>query len=214
VEALLGRRDQEYLGTRIAEIGAGIGANVTLLGQAGQEWTCVEPDATLAARIDARVRAGGFAFPCRVATGTCADIETETYDSVLHIDVLEHISDDKQEMDIAAQRLRPGGHLITLSPAHPFLYSPFDAAIGYHRRYTRATVVDLTPPTLKAVRVRYLDSVGLMASLSNRLVLKSAHPKLSEVHLWDRFMVPLSRLVDPITGYRAGKSILCVWRRV
>jgi len=205
---------REYLGTRIAEIGAGIGANVALLGQPGQEWTCVEPDATLAARIEGRVRAGEFTFPCHITTGTCADVELAEYDSILYIDVLEHIVDDKAEVSTAAQRLRHGGHLITLSPAHPFLYSPFDAAIGHHRRYTRAKILALTPPTLRPVRVRYLDAIGMMASLANRLLLKASQPRPSEIHLWDRFMVPLSRLVDPISGYRLGKSLLCIWCRV
>ena len=203
----------DFLGARIAEVGAGIGANVALLGKPGQEWTCVEPDSTLAARIEARIRAREFSFSCRVTTGTCADLPTASYDSILYIDVLEHIADDRAEVTTAAQRLRPGGHLITLSPAHPYLYSPFDAAIGHHRRYTRRTILALAPTMLTPVRVRYLDAVGMMASLANRLFLKSSQPKLSEIHLWDRCIVPCSRLIDPLIGHRAGRSILCVWRR-
>jgi 2-polyprenyl-3-methyl-5-hydroxy-6-metoxy-1,4-benzoquinol methylase len=205
---------REFLGARIAEVGAGIGANMALLGKPGQEWTCVEPDSTLAARIEARIRAREFSFPCRVTTGTCADLEIASYDSILYIDVLEHIADDRAEVNTAAQRLRSGGHLITLSPAHPYLYSPFDAAIGHHRRYERATILALAPRMLTPVRVRYLDAVGMLASLANRLVLKSPQPTAANIRLWDRLMVPLSRIIDPITGHRLGKSVLCVWRRI
>jgi hypothetical protein len=53
---------RRYLGTRIAEIGAGIGTNVGLLAEKGQDWTCVEPDPALASRITARVLAGASCF--------------------------------------------------------------------------------------------------------------------------------------------------------
>jgi 2-polyprenyl-3-methyl-5-hydroxy-6-metoxy-1,4-benzoquinol methylase len=205
---------RRYLGTRIADIGAGMGTNLRLLGQARQEWTCVEPDAELAARISADLKTGMYPFACKVMVGTCVDLDKEAFDSLLYIDVLEHIEDDKAEVIAAAQRLRQGGHLIILSPAHQFLYSPFDAAIGHHRRYNRREMLRLTPATLKPICVRYLDSVGMMASLANRLLLKASLPSASEIQLWDRAMVPLSRLLDPVTGYRIGKTLLCVWRRL
>ena len=118
--------------------------------------------------------ASEFPVPCRVIVGNCSDLETNSFDNLLYIDVLEHIKDDREEIISAARRLRPGGHLITLSPAHPLLYSEFDAAIGHHRRYTRASILCLTPDTLKPVRVRYLDSVGLLASLANQLLLRES----------------------------------------
>jgi hypothetical protein len=62
-------------------------------------------------------------------------------------------------------------------------------------------------------RARYLDSVGLLASLGNRLVLRSAQPNQRQIRFWDRLMVRLSRRLDPLFGYRLGKSALVVWRK-
>jgi SAM-dependent methyltransferase len=202
-----------YLGARNAEVGAGIGTNVALLGKPGQEWSCVEPDPRLAGRIEARVQAQEFSFPCQVIVGGCSDLDADALDCVLYIDVLEHILDDRAEVAQAATKLRTGGHLVTLSPAHPFLYSEFDAAIGHHRRYTRASILRLTPDTLRPACVRYLDAVGLLASLANRFLLRSTYPNQSQIRLWDSVMVPCSRVVDPLSGYRLGKSVLCVWQR-
>ena len=72
----------------------------------------------------------------------------------------------------------------------------------------------MSPEGLSLVRLDYLDSVGMLASLGNRLVLKSAMPSPGQVAVWDRLMVPVSRLVDPLLGHRLGKSVLAVWRRV
>jgi hypothetical protein len=79
------------------------------------------------------------------------------------LDVLGHIEDDDAELRLAARYLRKGGHLIVLAPAHQFLYSPFDGAIGHFRRHCRRSLRAAAPPELSFVLLRYLDSAGLMA---------------------------------------------------
>ena len=64
------------------------------------------------------------------------------------------------------------------------------------------------------MRLHYLDSIGMLASLGNRLILKSSMPTRRQIALWDRLMVPISRLADPLLGHRLGKSVLGVWQRV
>jgi len=99
------------------------------------------------------------------------------FDTILYVDVLEHIEKDYAEVALSARRLKPGGHLIALSPAHCWLYSPFDQAIGHFRRYTKQTFAGLTPPVLEIICLRYLDSVGMLASLGNRLILNRSMPR-------------------------------------
>jgi hypothetical protein len=53
----------------------------------------------------------------------------------------------------------------------------------------------------------------MLASMGNRFLLRSAHPKESQIALWDRVMVPASRVLDPVLLRRVGKSVLGVWRR-
>jgi hypothetical protein len=63
------------------------------------------------------------------------------------------------------------------------------------------------------VRLRYLDTIGLLASAGNRFLLSSAMPNARQISLWDRVMLPVSKLVDPILRYRVGKTVIAVWRR-
>jgi hypothetical protein len=135
------------------------------------------------------------------------------FDAILYIDVIEHIDDDSGQLELAATRLNQDGHLIVLSPAHQWLFSPFDEAIGHYRRYSRNTLRAVGPADCQLVFLRYLDSVGLLASLANRLFLRASRPTTRQIAFWDRFMVPVSRVVDPCLAYRLGKSVLGVWRR-
>ena len=199
-----------YVRGAVLEVGAGIGANTRLLASLDfTRWTCLEPDQSLARQIELPL--GGRH---RLTPGTIEDLAAgEQFDSILYIDVLEHIAEDGAEMARAAARLTPGGALIVLSPAHPFLFTPFDEAIGHYRRYTRATLRQAAPSCLTEVTVTYLDSVGMLASLGNRLLLGQSMPTAQQIGVWDRWMVPPSRVTDRLTGGLIGKSVLGVWRR-
>jgi len=191
----------------VLEAGAGIGANTKLLADLPyRSWTCLEPDAALAALIE--LPTGQH----RKIVGTIAD-SPGSFDTIIYIDVLEHIEDDAAEMARAAARLNPGGHLIVLAPAHAFLYTPFDAAIGHFRRYCRASLRRTAPVGLRASKIMYLDAVGLLASAGNRLLLRQSMPTEQQILAWDRLMIPISRAIDPLLGHHLGKSVLGVWRR-
>jgi len=195
-------------------VGAGLGATTAALCDGRQRsWLCLEPDADLAGAIEAGIAAGRLPSCCRVARGTTADLAADArFDAILYVDVLEHIGDDAGELGRAARHLGPGGALVVLAPAHPWLYSPFDAAIGHHRRYTRRALAAVAPAGLALVALRYLDSVGLLASAGNRLVWRRRLPTAGAIAAWDRWMVPLSARVDPWLGFRVGRSVLAVWR--
>src|ERR1041385_2459653 len=112
-----------FIGRSVLEIGAGIGSNTTRLCQGTEErWICLEPDPLLAARLMQTVRATTHCGGCEGRTGCITSLAAdEQFDTLLYIDVLEHIPDDRGEVRRAAGHLKPGGHLIILSPAHNWL---------------------------------------------------------------------------------------------
>jgi SAM-dependent methyltransferase len=204
-----------YLGPRVLEVGAGIGANIpALFTDAVREWVALEPDADQALQISGAITAGKLPAATRVVTGTLDTLhDTSLFDAILYIDVIEHIERDADELRLATQRLAPGGRLIVLVPAHQFLFSAFDAAIGHYRRYSRAGLLEISPPHCRIELLRMLDSVGFFAALANRTVLRASMPTPRQIQVWDRMMVPISRWLDPLTAYRFGKSIVAIWSR-
>ncbi|GAB5517829.1 MAG: hypothetical protein RhofKO_00800 [Rhodothermales bacterium] len=200
---------QPYVRGRVLEVGAGKGTNTgAFVSLPGVEVvTCLEPDAALAHELQQ-------AHPdVTTHIGTLADLDDAArFDTVVYIDVLEHIEDDAGELQRVAQHVAPGGRVVVLSPAHPWLFTPFDAAIGHVRRYTRSMLYDLSPPGLQWEAGFYLDSVGMvLASAANRLVLRQSAPTLRQIALWDRMMVPVSRFVDPLLRKKVGKTVVAVW---
>ena len=207
-----GSKVRPYLGERVLEVGAGLGSVTKSLCHGGvKRWVAVEPDPALAARLTAVASRYSAVEP---KTGTVGDLDAkDCFDSALYIDVLEHLEDDAAELDRVSKHVVSGGHIIALGPAHPFLYTPFDAAIGHHRRYNEKSLKQLKPEGFSLVSIAYLDSIGMMASLGNKFILKSAQPTKNQIAMWDQWMVPVSRYTDPLLGFNCGKSILAIWKK-
>jgi SAM-dependent methyltransferase len=202
-----------YVRGSVLEVGAGIGANISKFSElpSVSKGLALEPNVRL---FEAgKKRLGGNAkvsWKC----GSLADLPADQkFDTILYIDVLEHIEDDRAELVRASQHLNPGGYLGVLSPARPDLMSEFDRAVGHYRRYLAEDYRKLTPEGLSMVKVAYLDSLGLFLSLGNRLVLKSSSPKLGQILFWDRWVVPVSRMLDPLIGHRVGKTVIGIWKK-
>ena len=201
-----------YLKGDVLEVGAGLGANTEFLAIAGPgRSVCVEPDPRLTDQLRQRLASAPSQRQYEVVCGTTETISGQ-FDTVVYIDVLEHIENDRNEMKRAAELLKPGGRVIILSPAHQFLFTPFDAGIGHFRRYNKQMLREITPAQLKIERLWYLDGVGMFASLGNRLLLRQSLPTREQLGFWDKCMIPLSRtLVDRLTFYSVGKTVLGVW---
>lgn len=211
-KAYYGALLRPYLRGRVLEVGAGLGGTTRALCDARPtDWLCLEPDAALAAHIGAACAAGALPAAVRLRVATLAGLPAAEglFDAVLYVNVVEHIADDAAELARAYARLAPGGALLVVVPAHQWLFSRFDAAIGHFRRYSRGRLRQALPAGGRVRRLAYLDSFGLLAAAASKL-LRQTYPTLAQVKLWDRGLVPVSRRLDRLIGYAVGKSVLAV----
>lgn len=201
-----------YIGETILEVGAGIGSNTHILCKKNVErWICLEPDAKLEKKLSNALANDVDTSRCEVINGTIRDLsQHDLFDTILYIDVLEHVEDDKAEIDLALRHLVKGGKLIILSPAHDWLFSEFDESIGHYRRYDKHMLTNLVQGGYRLIKMEYLDSVGLLMSLGNSMIIRSGTPTRMQIRIWDSVIV-LSRLLDKASRFRFGKSILGVW---
>jgi SAM-dependent methyltransferase len=200
-----------YLVGDVLEVGAGIGGTTRALNDGTQRrWVCLEPDPAFAKKIGSLPRLRN----CEILVGMIRDISPqEKFDVILYIDVLEHVKEDQQELILAAQHLRENGVIIVLAPAFPWLYTPFDAAIGHFRRYTRKSLRAVAPQGLREEKCIYLDAFGVLASAGNLLFLQAANASAGQMRFWDNYLVPMSRFVDRVFAFSLGRSVLAIWRK-
>jgi SAM-dependent methyltransferase len=213
-KAYWAREIQPFIGGDILEVGAGIGSNTRVLDPGGAgRWVCLEPDPELKRQLVNNARELKARPTYEIVCGTLESVGDQQFDTIIYIDVLEHIENDRDELNQAASHLRQGGHLIVLSPAHQRLFSPFDAAIGHFRRYNRVMLRAVSPGSLRLELMKYLDSAGLILSAANMLLLRQSMPTKVQLHFWDHWVVPVSRVLDKLFMYSVGKTIIGVWRK-
>jgi SAM-dependent methyltransferase len=126
-----------HVGDRVLEIGAGIG---TLTSQ------FIPRDAYCASDVNPhylhylKAFAAGkpYLSVARVDAGRPEDFRelAGTFDTVLMINVLEHVPDPRVALQNVFQALAPGGRAIILVPQHPWLHNTLDVALEHRERYT------------------------------------------------------------------------------
>lgn len=203
------------IGAEVLEVGAGIGTNtIALCEPRHKRWLCVEPDGNLASKLSGKIRRNLNLAAVELRQGTLESIRDSGYfDTVLYIDVLEHIKDDRREIEVAIKSLNREGRLVVVAPAHQSLYSPFDHAVGHFRRYDKKRLRSIVPSGLELEQLYYLDSAGVAASIGNLLFLRKSLPEMKEIEFWDKCLIPISIWLDPLFCYKIGKTIVGVWRK-
>jgi SAM-dependent methyltransferase len=206
---------QPYLKGRVLEVGAGIGTTTKSLCRGNyDQWICLEPDPGLLLKIEELIYKNELPSFCKTKNGSISDLNETSLDTIIYIDVLEHIDNDYHELKSCLDSLTVGGSLVILAPAHQWLYSAFDRQIGHYRRYTKQSLVKVVPKGFKCIKLIYIDSVGMLASIANKILLKTANPSLNQILFWDKVLIPISKIVDRLLFFNIGKSLIGVWQKI
>ncbi|HEY1571273.1 MAG TPA: class I SAM-dependent methyltransferase [Pseudonocardiaceae bacterium] len=132
-------------------------------------------------------------------------------ESVLAINVLEHFDDDVALLRGLARLVRPGGNIVLWVPAFPALYGEFDRKVGHFRRYTPRTLRDVA--LLAGLRPASIRAVNLIGGLAWWAAVRrggNGSPDGRLVGIYDRFFVPVSRVLDRVAPVPFGQSVLAV----
>lgn len=202
-----------YLGRRVAEVGAGVGSvSELILERDVDELFAFEPSGNmypvLAGKLgrETRVTLINDFFSPRYSAGN--------FDSVVYINVLEHIEDDRAELTQAFESLSPGGHLAVFVPACSWLYSDFDRQIGHFRRYTKPGLCErVTTAGFTVVKARHFDIAGIIPWYVNFVLFGADSIGGRSVALYDRLIVPVMRVVEGVIPPPAGKNVLLIARK-
>ena len=136
------------------------------------------------------------------------------YNTIIYLDVIEHIKKDKAEIINALNHLKKNGILIINVPAFNFLYSKFDKDVGHFKRYNKRDfklmLKDVRHITYK---MNYYDSIGFILSILNKFFSgKESKFMKSKILFWNS-MILVSQIIDKITFNLFGKSLLLIVKK-
>lgn len=197
---------------RAAEIGAGLGTISERLRPCVDSLDLVEPSPDLARRLTQKFKDD---TDCRVMEQSIeAWLKTMgpgALDCIVMVNVLEHIEDDYAAAQGLFDALKPGGHLLIFVPALPFLYSKLDKVFGHFRRYTRKSLRTCVGEAgFKIEKLRYFDISGVLPWWILNTVLGKTSFNQPMLTVYDRLVVPPTRLVESILPPPLGKNLVLI----
>ena len=207
---------QAYVGARVLEVGCGIGTMTRQLLASAQQVVCIEPNLNCAARardalagddrVDIRV--------CHLEECNRAELQRQEFDTIVCVNVLEHIHDDVHALSLFADILGgTRGKVLIFVPALQGLYSQHDAALGHHRRYSKRTLRRaFTAAGLDVVAMHYTNPIGLLGWMYNLYISGNIEHSSSQVRLFDRFVAPWALPLERIVAPPIGLSLFAVGR--
>ncbi len=138
----------------------------------------------------------------------------ENLDSVLYINVLEHVEHDFEELKHVYKSLRKGGYVCIYVPALPWIYGSFDEQVGHYRRYTKKDLrKKLEDAGFHVEMIRYSDIIGILPWLFSFRILKRKDLGTKQVGIYDKYIIPLIKTQEKLVKSPIGKNLWAVGRK-
>lgn len=136
------------------------------------------------------------------------------FDTVVALNVVEHIRNDREALSNCHKLLKKGGRLVILVPSYQKLYNQLDAALGHHRRYTKKSLSNVfVAAGFQVIKRHHFNFMGILGwFVSGRLQQNDSIPK-GQMGLYNR-LVPVFRIIDRLVFRQWGLSTIVVGKKV
>ncbi len=205
-----------FLGKSVLEVGIGHGGFYELVKDDVEEYAGVDIDEGLVKHARS-INPGQKYYHADITDPELVERLPHKFDSILCINVIEHIEQDRLAAENMLSLLNPGGHLLLFTPAFMKLYTDMDKLAGHHRRYTKQTISDIIPEeNCEITKLRYFNSVGGIAWWMNKFTTHSSLESKNirrQVIIFDKIVLPVSKFCDIFMRRFFGQSVICIVKR-
>jgi SAM-dependent methyltransferase len=204
-----------YLGSRIAEVGAGIGSFSRIILESAhvQQLTALEPAANLFPILQDRLQVTPRAQALPLYLDAWQPVQAP--DSIAAVNVMEHIRDDEQFLRDAHRILAPGGTILLFVPALPGLYGRLDSQFGHFRRYLKPELASkLQLAGFHIEKLHYVNFTGIVSWYVTSKILKRSTIPASSVQFYDRVVIPIVRRLEAVVTPPVGQNLVVIGRKL
>ncbi|MHB8487888.1 MAG: class I SAM-dependent methyltransferase [Candidatus Dormibacteria bacterium] len=204
-----------FVGNHALEIGAGYGAVTTFLANGVADYVATDTSPECLAALELRFQEMPNVSVRKL--DILYDQPEGAFDSIIMINVLEHLLHDSEVLNTLSGHLAPAGKLIVYVPALNSLYGDWDDTIGHFRRYSKRQLEHvLLAAGLTIVESRYVNLVGIPAWFAfSRLGIRKKQSAREagigrELRIWDKTAIPVTRWLETRVRPPLGLNVLGV----
>lgn len=178
-----------FAGQRVLEIGAGMGNLTRCLSHRAARYVATDIDAEHLARLRNRLRHRPKLETAVLDLANAEDFEPfrNSMDTVICLNVLEHLEDDLACLRNIHSALVPGGRAIVLVPEGQNLFGQVDVVLGHRRRYSLEQLRDrMTEAGFSLERILDFNRISRPAWFLNSRVLRRSSLGRIQLKLFDK----------------------------
>ncbi|MFN2601778.1 MAG: class I SAM-dependent methyltransferase [Gemmatimonadaceae bacterium] len=202
-----------FFGRQVVEVGAGIGTfSEFVIDSPGVEsLLSVEPAGNVFPTLERKFKSSDRV---RTVRANIDEVVTATEaDSIVAVNVLEHVEDDEAFLRAAAKIVRPDGHVLLFVPAHQFLFGSLDKAFDHYRRYSKAGLSSLLSRAgWEPIQISNVNIAGVLPWLVAGKILRNTTIGHRQMRLFDSLVIPVMRKIESIREPFIGQSLLAIAR--
>jgi ubiquinone/menaquinone biosynthesis C-methylase UbiE len=207
---------REHVGKRVLEVGSGIGTMTRPLADVADVVVGLEPNVNCISRLRETMQ-GHPRFvlhACHLEECDRAELTGHRFDTVVCVNVLEHIEDDAAALRTFKDVLIPNGRVLIFVPAVQAVYSAHDAELGHHRRYSKPTLARaFRDAGLDLLTLRYTNPIGLLGWIYNAHISKSTAHTHAQVKLFETLVAPWALPLERLLAPPIGLSLVAVGQK-
>jgi len=202
---------------KLLEVGGGIGNFTPDLAGVAESVISIEPNQFCFGQLTERIKEFRNVTALNFTSEALLDNLPPGYqaDSLVCMNVLEHIQDDRASVQTFARLLRTGGTMAILVPAVPAAFGEIDQRLGHYRRYSRKGLATLVAECgFNVTKVRYFNFVGLWGWWWNARFSKRANQSDAQIRFFDTYLVPVLSRLEKVLPVPIGQSLLAVGTKI
>jgi len=202
-----------FLGNNILEIGSGIGTFSKFIIDQGKTVTLSDLNDSYINDLKEKYKGNPSVSVLQADAGRIDEaVNGKKFDTVVAVNILEHLENDDEAFKRIKKILLPGGRLIFIVPAHVLLFSDFDKKIGHFRRYSRKELEKKLIEKGYAIEfIEFMNAVSVLGWFFSFKVLKRVKMPTLQVKIADA-LIPFISFFEKIIKVPFGLSIFCVAR--
>jgi 2-polyprenyl-3-methyl-5-hydroxy-6-metoxy-1,4-benzoquinol methylase len=212
------REYKPFIKGKVLEIGSGIGTFSTyLLELQIEKLVCLEPSSKLATALKHKLDGISNGIHVEAFHQTLEQFQinnSEKFDTIICVNVLEHINNDCQALVIMNNLLKKHGNLCLFVPAIPYLYGTLDVSFGHYRRYSKKQIRTLLMNSgFEIQKIKYFHAVGIITWMLMCKIFKWGTWNMKAVKIYDQVVTPIISNIEKIITPPIGQSLISIGKK-